>query len=74
VSCGAVGGVRLFAVALAVTLVVEVPIVAQIESWTPQTLPGNWQQLRDRWVSFHLLRVIPSIAGLTLLVVSAVRF
>jgi hypothetical protein len=64
----------LFALALAVTLAVEVPIVAQIESWTPQTLPGNWQQLRDLWVSFHLLRVIPSIAGLTLLVISAVRF
>jgi uncharacterized membrane protein len=64
----------LFAVALAVTLAVEVPIVQQIESWTPQTLPGNWQELRDRWVSFHLLRVIPSIAGLALLVISAVRF
>jgi uncharacterized membrane protein len=64
----------LFAVALAVTMAIEVPIVQQIESWTPQTLPGNWRQLRDRWVSFHLLRVIPSIAGLTLLVISAVRF
>lgn len=63
-----------FAVALIVTITTEVPIVKQIESWTTSTLPENWEHLRDKWVSFHLLRVISAIAGLTLLVVGAAKF
>jgi hypothetical protein len=61
----------LFVLALVVTLAIEVPIVAQIRGWTPHTMPANWQALRDRWVSFHLLRVIPGIAGVALLVAGA---
>jgi hypothetical protein len=58
----------LFLVALIVTGAVEVPIVKRIRGWTPSTVPTNWQALRDRWASFHLLRVIPGIVGLPLLV------
>jgi uncharacterized membrane protein len=63
-----------FVVALVVTITTEVPIVKQIESWTTSTLPDNWEHLRGKWVSFHLLRVISAIAGLTLLVVGAGNF
>jgi hypothetical protein len=56
----------LFLIALVVTAAVEVPIVKQIRGWTASTVPANWQALRDRWVSFHLLRVIPGIVGLAL--------
>ena len=62
----------LFFVALLVTVIVEVPIVKQIDSWTVATLPGNWEQLRDRWSSFHLVRIVASIAGLVLLVAAAI--
>ena len=62
----------LFLVTLLVTVLVEVPIVEQIETWTVPTLPANWQHLRDRWGAFHLLRVVPSIVGLLLLVVGAI--
>ena len=61
----------LFVVTLIVTVVIEVPIVKQIVTWTPATLPSNWQQLRDRWGVFHLARVIPSLLGLVLLLVGA---
>jgi len=64
-------GLGLFLLALVVTTVVEVPLVAQIRGWTETRMPGNWQSLRDRWVSFHLLRVIPGILGLALLVAGA---
>jgi uncharacterized membrane protein len=64
-------GFALFLVALLVTVLVEVPIVKQIETWTVSTLPGNWQQLRDRWGAFHVIRMVASIAGLVLLVVGA---
>jgi uncharacterized membrane protein len=62
-----VAALAMFALALVVTTVVEVPIVTQIRDWTESTLPANWQSLRDRWVSFHLLRVIPGILGVGLL-------
>jgi hypothetical protein len=41
-------GFALFLAALLVTIIIEVPIVKQIEAWTVSTLPENWQQLRDR--------------------------
>jgi uncharacterized membrane protein len=62
----------LFLIALLVTVVVEVPIVQQIVTWTPSKLPENWQQLRDRWMRFHVLRVIAGIASLIFLLVAAI--
>jgi hypothetical protein len=66
-----VAAFALFLVTVVVTAAVEVPIVKQIRGWTGDTLPANWEALRDRWVSFHLLRVIPGIAGVVLLVAGA---
>lgn len=61
----------LFVVALLVTLIVEVPIDRQIETWTLTTLPANWQALRDRWEWFHALRSWVSVASLALLIAGA---
>jgi MFS-type transporter involved in bile tolerance (Atg22 family) len=65
-------GFAMFVLALIVTSAIEVPIVTQIRGWTETTMPANWQVLRDRWVSFHLLRVIPGILGVGLLTAGAV--
>jgi uncharacterized membrane protein len=65
-------GFVLFLVALLVTVIVEVPIVKQITTWTVTTLPRDWQQLRDRWGAFHVIRVVASLAGLTFLVMAAI--
>jgi Domain of unknown function (DUF1772) len=62
----------LFIVALLVTVVVEVPIVQQIVTWTASTLPENWLQLRDRWMRFHLVRVGAGLTSLILLLVAAI--
>jgi uncharacterized membrane protein len=64
-------GFALFVAALVVTMLIEVPIVKQIVMWTVETLPGNWQQLRDRWVAFHIIRVVAGIGGLAFLVAGA---
>jgi uncharacterized membrane protein len=61
-----------FLIALLVTVIVEVPIVQQIASWTPSTMPANWQQLRDRWMRFHVLRVVAGMASLVSLLVAAI--
>jgi len=58
--------------ALLVTMLIEVPIVKLIVTWTVGTLPANWQQLRDRWGAFHIIRVVAGIGGLVLLVAGAI--
>jgi uncharacterized membrane protein len=65
-------GFILFVVALLVTVIIEVPIVKQIATWTVGTLPDNWTQLRDRWGLFHIIRVVTGIVGLALLVAGAI--
>ena len=65
-------GLTLFLTALAVTMLVEVPIVKQMEAWTVSTLPGDWRQRRDRWGAFHVIRVATSIAGLVCLLAGAI--
>ena len=53
-----------FLTALIVTITIEVPIVKQIVTWTETTLPTNWEQLRERWGKFHIVRVLAGILGL----------
>lgn len=65
-------GLLLFLLALLVTVLVEVPLVQQFDQWTVSTLPGHWQQKRDRWGRFHLIRVFASLIGLACLVAGAV--
>jgi len=64
----------LLALTLVVTMAVEVPIVKTIESWTVDTLPPDWRARRDRWVSFHLLRLVPGVVALALLAAAAVTY
>jgi uncharacterized membrane protein len=66
------GGLALFVVALAITLMVEVPIDNQIRKWTVASLPGNWRQLRTRWAQFHVARTVATVAGLALMIAAAV--
>jgi len=46
---------------LIITLAIEVPIVTQIQQWTPTTLPPNWEAIRDRWIKFHIIRTFSSL-------------
>ena len=62
----------MFIIALVVTVFVEVPIVEEIVTWTVSTLPENWQQLRDRWTRFHVIRVTAGLTSLVLLVIGAI--
>ena len=44
-----------------ITVAVEVPIDNQIKSWTVETIPAHWVQLRLKWNHFHTLRTFTSI-------------
>jgi hypothetical protein len=48
-------------ISLIITVAVEVPIVTNIQTWTPETVPSDWQAIRDRWVKFHFIRTAVAI-------------
>jgi hypothetical protein len=58
----------LMVVALIITLTVNVPIDNLIKGWTLQTLPSDWEGIRDHWEAFHCLRTWVSIVGFAALV------
>ena len=60
----------LMAIALVITLAVNVPIDRQIQSWTTATLPSDWSAIRDRWEFFHGLRTLVSLVALASLFAS----
>jgi uncharacterized membrane protein len=57
----------LMAVALVITLVVNVPIDRQIQTWTTAALPPEWSAIRDRWEFYHGLRTLLSLGALACL-------
>jgi uncharacterized membrane protein len=65
-------GLLFFIAALLVTILIELPIVEEIVTWTVSALPANWRQLRDRWRSFHILRVAAGLTGLVCLLIGAI--
>ena len=57
-------------ICLVVTLTVELPIVMRIQQWTGATVPSDWEAVRNRWVKFHVVRVISSIASFACFIAS----
>jgi hypothetical protein len=46
-----------------ITLAVEVPIDELINTWTEETLPADWQEIRAKWAAFHTLRTFLSLGA-----------
>lgn len=46
------------------------PLNAQIETWTAETLPLRWHELRDDWAFFHRVRAFCAAIGLGALLVA----
>jgi uncharacterized membrane protein len=59
-------------VTLIITVGIEVPIDNMIKTWTAETLPGNWTELRSRWDTFHTLRTFTSILAFVSITVGVV--
>lgn len=53
----------LIIVTLIITLTVLVPIDKQIIEWKTNSLPPQWEYIRDRWKLFHALRTLTSLAS-----------
>ena len=44
------------------------PINSIVMTWTPDTPPDNWIELRDKWRSLHIVRTFASFFSLCLIV------
>lgn len=43
------------------------PINAVVMTWDAADAPGNWAELRDRWWSFHTVRMLTSLLAFCLI-------
>jgi len=39
------------------------PLNKTVNAWTPESLPSNWANFRDRWHLLHTLRLVLSVAA-----------
>lgn len=49
------------------------PINKTVNSWTPESLPRDWGNLRDRWHLFHTIRLVLLIAAFAALIGGLLR-
>ncbi len=56
-----------------ITRLVNMPINTVVMSWSPQSPPADWLQLRDIWWRWHFLRFSAGTVGLCLLIGAALR-
>jgi hypothetical protein len=62
-----------FVVMLALFAFGNNPLNQQIASWTPDTLPANWNDVRDAWDRFHAVSSTFAALALTALLVATLR-
>lgn len=51
-----------------ITRLINQPINSVLMSWTPEALPENWRQYRQKWWRWHVVRTTAAIIGLCLLI------
>jgi hypothetical protein len=59
---------------MAVTLVGNVPIDRQVQSWKAAAPPQEWTDLRDRWEKLHTIRTLLIVSGFALFAASVIFF
>ena len=70
----ALGGIGALLLAIGLTLVIELPINREIQSWTASAPPVKWIDARERWIAFNNVRqAAMSVALVCLLTVPVVR-
>jgi uncharacterized membrane protein len=49
------------------------PIDDIVMTWTKDTIPKNWTELRDNWWSFHILRTVAEVIALLLVTWASIK-
>ncbi|HSI13744.1 MAG TPA: DUF1772 domain-containing protein, partial [Chthoniobacter sp.] len=55
-----------------ITRLANQPINAVVMTWLPSQPPADWEQLRDRWWHWHILRTLLGSAALLLVLVASI--
>lgn len=53
-----------------VTRFMNVPINAEVMTWSIQAPPPNWTELRDQWWQWHIVRTCAGIGALSFLILA----
>lgn len=56
-----------------VTRFLNQPINATVMTWNAGSPPADWTTLRDAWWRWHLVRLVLSLASLSLIIAAALR-
>jgi uncharacterized membrane protein len=62
-----------FVAAGLITRLLNQPINAIVMTWSADSPPGDWMQMRDDWWRWHVVRTLAGIGGLSLLIVAALK-
>lgn len=68
-----VASVVLIATAALITRFGNQPINQQVMAWTSESLPENWQTLRDAWSNWHLARFSAATLALVFLTLAVLN-
>jgi uncharacterized membrane protein len=58
---------------LVITTAIEVPINNKVVTWTTENTPPNWEQLRNRWQYYNVVRTIVALVSFILFAVAVIR-
>jgi uncharacterized membrane protein len=67
------GATACFVAVALITRFLNQPINAIMITWSPDSPPANWTQLRDAWWRWHVVRLIIGISGLCLLIIATLK-
>jgi hypothetical protein len=56
---------------LAMVIIWAVWINPTVNSWTPESIPSEWTEFRDRWHALHAVRLILSAIGFTAVITAS---
>jgi uncharacterized membrane protein len=63
----------LFVVALLITVFIQLPVDNQIKTWTADSMPTDWQGIRDRWQFYNTSRTFISLVGIACYLMAVIK-
>ena len=68
------GATVLFSAAIIFSIIFPLPINNQTVEWNPSALPDDWQELRNRFDRYHIVRIVILLVGLSCVILGVFNF
>jgi uncharacterized membrane protein len=69
-----IASLLLIITSLVITTAIEVPINNKVITWTPENTPPDWEQLRNRWQYYNVVRTIAALLSFILFTTAVVMY